>query len=304
MKGFIPKLLITFTALCFGSAIILEYHEDQIAANKVLAQKVKVPEAVALQDFDVQGNSNAINEIHLMAEVKPERQVILNIGNADTARWVHVMPLYAVSPDAMPLVEAHINEHSTTPRRPVPRADAMLVAQQSNLSVVRTAQPMAFAIREIPGGDLTDFKLGILGESFGTGSIGDLVEVIGARLSSAELASQMTSSLAPYGVEVTRESFFVEPFEPGHKGTYVVPDYSFAQSVLVITGAVLSLITMAFMFGILPWKKRQPPVRPQNVEAVGHFPSVDMFEPILSQEELAADQEVERKLARSISRVA
>lgn len=84
----------------------------------------------------------------------------------------------------------------------------------------------------------------------------------------------------------------------------VMPDYSGLQSGLLVAGIVLLSLLTAILFDLVQWRDRRRPARPKNVEAVGSFPSVDMFEPILSQEELMAEQEAERRTSRIISRVA
>ena len=117
IREYTPKLLIIAAALCFGGAIGFEYHEDQVVANKVLAEKVNPPDAVMIQDFDPERDVNAMDELHILAEIQAGQQIFLNIGDEQIARWICVMPLYPVSREALPLAEHHILDHVDQVRR-------------------------------------------------------------------------------------------------------------------------------------------------------------------------------------------
>ena len=133
--------------LCFGAAVVVNYHEDQMAATSVLAQKAAFPSAVAVQSFDPALHSNIIREVHVLAEMRPDQQATLNVGSSQSPRWVNVSPLYPVSVSAMPIAEAHFNDSSETPRRPMARARRMeLAGRNAHMASIENT-PIAVAIR-------------------------------------------------------------------------------------------------------------------------------------------------------------
>ena len=300
MKTFMLKLMATSAVMCFSGAIGLKYHADQIDANNVLVQKVQLLEATAIQNFDPVLHVNEMDQLHLIAEVPSDRQVIINIGSEGVARWVQVTPLYPVSRQSRPLLESAGKE-----RRPMPRANASKLAIENFELAKIEATPFAFAVLELPDGARSNLDFDPFGENLGEGSMGSLIRLTGVFLDRNSLVSQIDQSLSHYGLEVSADAVFVTPYAPGQNGTLVVPDHSRKQTLLLSGGALMTALFFATLFGLFPPKPNQNRhKRPESVEAVGNFPSVDFFEPILSQEELAADQEAERRHRRGLSRVA
>ena len=187
----------------------------------------------------------------------------------------------------------------------MPRSTASALKNHSAQLAKIESTPIAFVVREMAGNSTRGLSHAPAGETLGKGSTGRLVAINGAQRSGSGILTQLRSSLVPFGAEASSDAIFVTLMDHSAAGAGAIPDHSFWQSTLVASGTFLVMFAFMLVFGLYPlWNLRAANPRPEAVEAVGSFPSVHFFEPILSQEELAADQEAEKKRSRIISRVA
>ncbi len=181
------RMWLSAGVFCFGLSIILGYHQDQVAANNVLAEKVAFPAPVMIQDFHQSKHVNLLNEVQLLGEVALEETVTLNVGTDVAPNWVQMLPVYPVGAASRPFADKFFTTGS--PRRPMPRdAQARLARQAEDVRPLER-EPMGLIILE-SGVSISE---AILNQSLGDGLNGPLVVTTGS-LVSGEFLLQATKA--------------------------------------------------------------------------------------------------------------
>lgn len=291
-----PRMWLSAGVFCFGASAILAYHQDQMAAEGVLAKKVSLPPQVLIQNFAPQQHSNILSEVQLLAEAALTQTVTLNIGTEDAAKWVQVTPVYAVGATSKPFADTYRASEEGNTRRPMPRnRKAELAAEAQSIQRLEHV-PMGLVLI---GADYSVEQSGLL-NSLGDGLNGPLISITGSLLGSANISQQAAAALAENGVSILNDSPIVVPYQNGMRFAEQVVDYSTARSILEWVSLAMVLMGVAQMFKLFqrPPKPAEAPF--QEVAAVGVFPGV--FQPIRTQEDILREEKEKSKQESSATR--
>ena len=280
-----PRLWLSAGVFCFGASAILGYHQDQMAAEGVLAKKVALPPQVVIQNFAPRQHSNILNEVKLLAEAALTQTVTLNIGTETAANWVQVTPVYAVSSVSKPFADAHQAKTRGEVRRPMPRDRKAALAAEAQTVQHLEQVPMGLVLI---GADYSVGETGLL-DSLGDGLNGPLIEITGFVLESADIVLEAAAALDDNGVSILDGSPIVVPYKHGMRIAEQVADYGTARSVLEWVSLAMILMGVAQMFNLFRRFEKPAEVPFQAVAAVGAFPGV--FQPIRAQEELVREEQ-------------
>ena len=289
-----PRLWLSACLTCFGAAALVGYHQDQMAAVTVMAEKIGLPSEVLIQDFDPEDHTNIIDELQVLAEVDLASATAANVGSEDTPLWLTVLPLYQVSADALPLARQHLMVSRHTVRRPMARSAAPELEAQA----AQADAPLGVIIAETVAGQttVTTTTLGL--EVIGQGKNGTLVRISGVALGGGNLLDAAAASLQERDIGLRQDALVVSPKSPDVTGL----DLAWLKTSL-IWASVLMVLLAAILRSPLRWQflpKAPEPV--EEVQAVRSFPAV--FQPIRTQAEIAKEQQqAETKARRVISRL-
>ncbi len=280
-----PRLWLSAGVFCFGASIILGYHQDQMAAEGVLAKKVALPPQVLIQDFVPKKHSNILSEVKLLAEAALTQTVTLNIGTESAAKWVQVTPVYAVSSVSKPFADTYQAMAEGEARRPMPRSRKAELAVEAQ-TIQRLEQvPMGLVLI---GSDYSVGQTGLL-DSLGDGLNGPLIAVTGSLLESSNITQQAGAALAENGVSILEDSPIVIPYQNGLRIAGQVADYGTARSIMEWVSLAMIVMGVAQMFNLFQRPPKPAEVPFQAVAAVGVFPGV--FQPIRTQEDLVREEQ-------------
>ncbi len=109
---------------CFGTSVVIGYHQDQMFAADMLASKVGNPTEVMVQDFNADRHTNMIGQVHVVGDIGRDKATRVNAGTADRPNWLTAYPVFPVRPDALPLAQHLMSKEAGLPRRPMARDDA------------------------------------------------------------------------------------------------------------------------------------------------------------------------------------
>lgn len=291
-----PRMWLSAGVFCFGAAAILGYHQDQMAAEGILAKKVSLPPQVLIQNFAPQQHSNILNEVQFLAEAALTQTVTLNIGTEDAAKWVQVTPVYAVGAISRPFADAYRARKEGHARRPMPRnRKTELAAEAQSIQSIEQV-PMGLVLI---GADYSVEQSGLL-NSLGDGLNGPLISLTGSLLVSTNISQQAAATLAENGVSILNGSPIVVPYQNGMRIAEQAFDYSTARSILEWMSLAMVLMGVAQMFKLFqrPPKPAEGPF--QEVAAVGAFPGV--FQPIRTQEDLVREEQEKSEQEASSTR--
>lgn len=281
----------------FGASAVIGYHQDQLAAQNVLTEKVELPQQVLIQDFDPGQHSNILNEVKFLAEVGLSQIVTFNIGTEEVPNWVQGAPIYPVGSMSLPYVNQYLAQMSGDVRRPMPRSEAdALAADKARIQPLEN-QPMGIVLIE-PGRTIED--TGLL-NSLGDGLNGPLIATTGALLDSQKINAQAVAALSDRDVSALADLPLIVPYFNGVRAAGQTHDYSSTRSLLEWIAFAFTLIAVANLFSLFSRPEKKPEPAFQGVEAVGAFPSV--FQPIRTQEDLVREeQEASEKEASATRR--
>jgi hypothetical protein len=283
-----PRIWLTAGAFCIGSSMVLGYHEDQLAASRALAQKVGLPDQVMIQDFRVETNSNLVDEVHVIGEISLRRATRANIGTEATPRWVQIIPIYPVSAEGLPLAEARLAMLHGHARRPMPREQAVELADARIESANATPAPLGLVIREGNTDDRTELVASDIASTvLGQGEFGPLVEIMGAQLYGMSLASSVGKVLAAVGIDSTAAPLMISPYSKGRESALATPDFSNLRSLLAAAASFFIACGLgAVLASFVPRTVKGQKQTTDNVAASGAFPSIRFFQPIATQAEI------------------
>ncbi len=163
---------------CFGTSVVIGYHQDQMFAADMLASKVGNPTEVMVQDFIADRHSNMIGQVHVVGDIGRDKATRVNAGTTDRPNWLTAYPVFPVLPDTLPLAQHLLSKETRLPRRPMARDDAgahaRYIADLSRLATVPVAvlfQHDGDALAEplVSGGDSLGNIIAVRGETV-TGS--------------------------------------------------------------------------------------------------------------------------------------
>ncbi len=290
-----PRLWLSASLTCFGAAALVGYHQDQMAATTVLAEKIGMPSEVLIQDFDPQSHTNIIDELQILAEVDLASASAANVGSESNPFWLIVVPLYQVSTEALPLARQHLVASRQTVRRPVSRQSAEELSAEESLALLAD-EPKGVIVSEVIDGVTTVSaeRLGL--DVIGQGKNGTLVRFAGVALGGGTLIDAAAASLKERGIELVRDALMVSPQLPDDTGF----DLVWLKKSL-IWGSILMASMATILRSPIKWQSlRKAPEPVEEVQAVRSFPVV--FQPIRTQAEIAREQQQQAEATASPAR--
>ena len=280
-----PRVWLSAGVFCFGASIVIGYHQDQMAAEEVLAEKVSLPTQVLIQDFDRSAHSNILNEARLIMEAALTETITLNIGSVEEASWVQVTPVYAVGATSKPFLAKYLADSREVERRPMPRdRQEELAAEASNLRPMEK-EPMGLVLIDAR----TPVAQSGLLNSLGDGLNGPLVAITGALLQGEWISQQIVAALAENGISAMKDIPILVPYPDGHRLAATNADYSGIRNTLEWVSLAMILMGVAQIFNLFQRPEKPVAAAFQEVQAVGAFPGV--FQPIRTQEELIWEEQ-------------
>lgn len=294
-----PRWWLTAGAGVFLLSVLVGYHQDQIAADSVLAGKIGMPPLVRVQDYDENLHSNLLREVRLLGEAAVDDAVLVDLGTEESTRVVQVVPVYPVSPASAPMALWYLRSVYDAVRRPMPRSSAFALSAASDRLARIERRPSALLISE---GRVAD-DLGVIGE----GLNGPLVALFGARTGGGEVTRAARSALAADGLAMAEDVQVVALYPGGRRPETPVEDFSASRRTMELIALCLGAI--GALQALCPFairRERRSEPNFEEVQAVGEFPGI--FEPILAQEDLLREEQdaSERKASatrRALSRL-
>ena len=264
-------------------------------AEAALAQKISMPERVDVQRFSQDTNENELNEVHILAEAAIERGIQIDVGLDGATRLLDAIPIYPVSRQSFPIVRSL----SDIQRRPAERAEAKAMAQRRAAQSATESLPVGVMIFEAEAGaGLPDFDNWHLGQ----GANGPLLGLSGVHLQDTEVTARIASAFVQNGVNLAANTLVIAPYVEGRTSVTSAKDYSFEQSALFLSSAIMISFGLALLFAFRP-SLRKPKRRNagKTDEAIEDFPAAGPFQPIANQDDLVED--TDETAARTPSRI-
>ena len=292
-----PRLWLSAGVLSLGVGIVIGYHQDQMAAQNALAQKVALPAQVIIQDFSSDRHENLLNEVHVLAEAALDRTVRIDVGDENSPRLVDIVPLFPVSRQSLPIATSIL---TTDIRRPVARALAPQLAERNK--ILASAETILVGLMVFEA-DQDREVIGFEHLYLAQGSNGPLVDLTGVHVGASAILQQAAGPLAANGIRITSGTFVVSPYLHGRLSGPEFIDFSALRHTLFRMSVLMITFGLALLFSLLPSIKTKKKAEVSyEVKAVGAFPAVDPFQPITAQDELA-QEENGYSPARLVSRV-
>jgi len=283
-----PKPWLAAGVILFGSSAVLSYHEDQMAANSVLAQKVGLPSEVYLQDFSPDAHTNMVGELQVIAEIDVDGTAYINVGSADVPHMLAVVPLFAVSRLSQPFATKFLWDSRGAMRRPMPRSIAPLLADLSEATRLLEGQTLGVAVIDLAEGQrigsLRSLGLSVLGD----GLRGPLVRIVGVEIDGDALIGSATEALAKQGIAIASDVPMLSPYSDPRATVLAVRDMTPIRQSLSWAAVLTIFISLVLR---IPFPKLFPRLREETIEevpAMHAFPAV--FQPIRTQAEIAKEQ--------------
>lgn len=273
-----PRLWLTAGAVCLAASVLLGYHEDQVAADSVMADKVPSPSAAFIQNYDPATHSNILREVRLLGEVAFGQSTRVNVGSETAPKMVEVVPVYAVSEVSAPIAAA------TLAGEGAPVAGPAIVGMEDNT-------PLALAVSE---GLAENFLIPL-----GKGRNGPLVSLFGATIGNGEVFQATARALARDGVSLMPGMPVVWLYPGGTRPHATSKDYSTLRQMLDML--VIAMVLTGGLLAVLPSRPKRPaPESFQEVPAVGEFPGVFATKRDHDEERIRDEQDAsERQAART-----
>ncbi len=286
-----PRMWLSAGLFCFGAATVVTYHQDQLAANVVLAEKVGFPSQVMIQNFIPERHTNVLDEVDLLVEAGFGEAESVNLGTPDAPHNVDVVPIYSVSNEAFPLAMSVLRGGDLEQHRPVSRADAGKVAKRVSRLKTMEQQPLGYALF-----DSTTQGSMEIDTAHGLGKNGPLLSITGALLRGDTLFARISTAMEARGVASFPDMLMVTPYQNRNMVVADGSEYNWLRSSLIWLGflfAAFSLMSFSSDQSIALIRRfKRKPVQPvQDVVAVGAFPAVGFFQPIKTQSELRVEEE-------------
>ena len=279
-------------AFCIGAAFVIGYHEDQRSAERVLQERVGLPQTVLIQDFAGDRHTNMIGHTCILGEVHLARTLRVNLGSEEWPRWVDATPVFPVGNEMMPLAVQFLNAATKTQRRPMPRADADYLKRYHRSLNTLEDQAFAFIVRDVadkddPAMPLSEVDYELLEQD------GDqlLVRLHGAVITGRGFQDQLTNSLHKLGIEATSKVLLVAPVSSTSTEIISSEDIAALRRNLTILGVICALFAMVAP-RLQAFRGRRPVAcsEAQEVSATHAFPAVNFFQPIAAQDELSVEE--------------
>lgn len=292
----LPRLWLCAGMFSLGVGIVVGYHQDQMAAQTALAQKVALPAQVRIEDFSSDRHENRLKEVHVLAEAAIDRVVRVDVGDENSPRLLDIVPLFPVSRQSLPIATGL----TTDIRRPVARALAPQLTEHNETLTRVEAMPVGLIVFEAyQDREVIGFEHLYVGQ----GTNGPVVDLTGVHLGASAILQQATGTLAEKGVHITSSTLVISPYLHGRVTGPEITDFSTLRRTLFWMSALMITFGLALLFSLLPSiKTKKKAEASHEVKAVGAFPAVEPFQPITTQDELA-QEENEYSPARSVSRV-
>ena len=290
-----PRFWVTLGVVVLLSAMGLTYHNEQKLADRTLASKVNLPDAVMVQDFDRARDSNLLGELQVLVEADFAQSVVQDFGEGAFRESFLLLPVYPVGLGGTQRALQHLSPDHSQRHRPVPR-----------IAADETSAPIAVLVYDVTNRrmrprDPDDFGLTVLGRGF----TGDVALVSGVAFSRAILAQGVTQS----DVEAAaQESFSLSQAEALPLiAPYVAPRAAPAGTDMTHARNVLASVAMiALLFGISLMTRRvkaapRPAMRsgPRKPNQVTSRHST-YFDPLMPQDELR-DTDSKRKVSSEMT---
>lgn len=289
-----PRLWLSASVVCFATWILLGYHQDQIAADSVLAEKVSYPSKVMIQDYDPGRHSNILREVHVLAEADLSRAIRQTIPSSGAARTIEIVPVFPVSRISAPLAATLLRGDG--PRRPRGRADAQVVEREMDAMRAIETTPVGLIVSE---GSVSDDLIEI-----GEGLNGPLVTLLGAEIGNGDVFDQAAQTFADGGISLLSGIPVVWLYPKGSRPVAALEDFTALRNVLLSAAVILALAGGVLAFVAANRKDTgEMDDAFEEVAAVGDFPGV--FVPIHNdrEERIRAEQDASERRAAQTRRV-
>lgn len=264
-----PQRWLMAGVVCFGLAVAVGYHQDQMSANSVLARKAGLPPRVMIQDFKSALHTNIMDEMQILAEVDPEKVVEVNVGTASKPQWVNVAPVFAVSARSRPLAVQLLKQGQV--RRPAPRSAVARMREDARALLPLVDRPIGVIVQETAGPQGAHPRISGL-TPVGDGRNGDLVGIVGVRLADTSLLENAATALAGRGLTPVPDALAMSVYPNGRDAALAIKDLSPILNMLNTLSMLTVLVALALMlraFAVKPGRRSEPSVQ---VKAVGAFP--------------------------------
>lgn len=294
---FAPRGWLAMGAICFGGALAMGYHEEQMSAEQVLRAKVGQPEEVLIQNFAPDLHMNLLRQVQVLGETVDSNSQEIDIGTSDNPHRVVAVPIYPVGSQFAPIVAQRRNDASGQIRRPMPRSEAPKIAQANEGLDSFGQNAFAFALVEkAPAAAAIDQNRGKI-EVLATLDGRALVRLTGALVSGSAFSKMISDAMSKNGVSSSPETLIVEP-APLPVAAAVSQEWaSWSRGWLTVLGILFIFVAL-----VMPVLRNNRIVafsrnaEPQDVKAAHSFPAVSFFQPIATQDELAKEEADERML--------
>ena len=279
-------------AFCIGAAFVIGYHEDQRSAERVLQERVGLPQTVLIQDFAGDRHTNMIGHVCIVGEIQVSSTLRVNLGSEEWPRWVDATPVFPVGNEMMPLAVQFLHEETNTQRRPMPRDDVDYLKRYRGTLDTLEDRAFAFIVRDVANKDdpvvpFSEVDYDVLERD------GDqrLVRLHGAVITGRGFYDHITGSLRTFGIEATPKVLLVAPVSSTSTEIVASEDVAGLRRNLTILGVICALFAMiAPRLQVFRGRRRVACSRAQEVSATHAFPAVNFFQPIAAQDELSVEE--------------
>lgn len=281
-----PRLWLSTGVICMVVSVLLGYHQVQMDAETALAQKIHVPNRVLVQEFSADTHENTMGELHILAEAAFDQKFRVTVGGDGASQFIDVIPIYPVSRRSLPLAKSLVEPQ----RRPVPRAQAAVIAE--HLKVIERIETLAVGLMIFEAHGSGSIVPDMTHLYIGDGQNGPLVDLAGLLVDGADVLESSVVHLAENNITLIENALVVSPYVHGRGHATEIRDHSALQETLLW----VSIVTITFGFSTMIFLRRgasAPRIKgtSNEVKAIGAFPAIDPFQPIVGQDELGEEQE-------------
>lgn len=280
-------------AFSIGAAFVIGYHEDQRSAERVLQERVGIPQTVLVQDFAGDRHTNMIGHTCILGEVHVARTLRVNLGGEEWPHWVDATPVFPVGNEMMPLAVQFKNAATEVQRRPMPRADADYLKRYRGTLDTLEDRAFAFFVRDVADKDAPEVPLSEVDyEVLEQDGDQRLVRLHGAVVTGRGFQDRLTDSLEKLGIKATPTVLVVAPVSSTTTEMIVSENVTGLRRNLTIMGVICALFAMMVPHLRVIFERRQRVFsKPQEVSATHAFPAVNFFQPIAAQHEISVEEQ-------------
>jgi len=283
-----------------GASFLASYIDAQSNADRALALRQGPPPAALIQDFDARIHQGPARELRLRAEAPLSNPVTVALGPDGRGPTAVIVALFPVSDAGRRGLSARLSgSGGLEDMRPVPRP----------VQDRRPPEALGILLHEAGAAAEVDVTT-LVGNRFGAGPNGSVVEVNGERIAAGEMALVIQGAMAARDIRLADDFLVIAPYAQGRTAALSAERSSGVQKVLMWSGVTLGLgALLVAVGGAGDPGRRIPAARPAASRDVRMSPGStakarSRFKPLPTQEEiyaasLAEDQEAPAARSRS-----